>query len=126
MAIKISTTTVIDNSRVLQNIAGANGLYNNFHAAAATITDVLNFNTPLMTLTMSGNVTFSESNKVAGKTAILILDTNTSPFTPSFSANIKWPGGGSAPTWSDSRYWMISFVCWDSTVVRAAATGFSA
>lgn len=126
MAIKINTTEVIDNSRVLQNITGANGTYSNFHAAATTITTVVNFNTPLMTLTMSGNVTFTESNKSAGKTAVLLLDTNTTPHTPTFSANVKWPGDGTAPTWADHRYWEICFVCWDSSVVRAAAVGFDA
>jgi hypothetical protein len=126
MAIKISSTEVIDNSRVLQNITGANGTYTNFHAAATTITTVINFSTPVMTLTMSGNVTFSESNKGAGKTAILILDTSASGHTPTFSANVKWPGAGTAPTWSDSRYWEIAFVCWDSTTVRATAVGFDA
>jgi len=126
MAIKVTGTTVIDNSRVLQNITGANGVYNNFHPASTAITSVIDFSTPFMTLTMSGNVTFTESNKSAGRTAILILNTNSTPFAPTFSANIKWPAGGTAPTWSTYRYWEISFVCWDATIVRAVSAGFSA
>lgn len=123
MAIKISGTDVINNSRAIENITNATGTYDAFHPTATAITTVINFSTPLMTLTMSGNVTFTESNKNTGKTAILLLDTSASAHTPTFSANIKWPAD-TEPTWSGSRYWMIGFTCWDSSIVRATATGY--
>lgn len=125
MAVQVSGTTVIDNSRVLQNIAGANGKYDAFHPNVNSITTVIDMNEPMMTLSMSGNVTFSESNKSAGKTAVLLLDTSASGHTPSFSGNVRW-AEDSEPNWSDYRYWNIALVCWDSTIIRAAAVGFSA
>jgi hypothetical protein len=125
MAIKISSTEVIDNSRVLQNITGANGVCNNFHAAAVAITTVLNFALPVMSLTMSGPVTFTESNKLLGRSALLLLDTSPSAFTPTFSSNIKWQNG-TTPTWGDYQYWQIALQCIDGTNVRGIALGFSA
>jgi hypothetical protein len=123
MAIKISSTEVIDNSRVLQNIAGANGVCNNFHATAVAITTVLNFALPVMSLTMSGPVTFTESNKLLGRSALLLLDTSVTAYTPTFSANIKWQNA-TTPTWGDYRYWQIALVCVDGTNVRGIALGY--
>lgn len=123
MAIKISGTEVIDNSRVLQNITGANGTYGNFHSSATIITTVINFATPMMTLSMTGNVTFTESNKSAGRSAMLLLDTSSSGHTPTFSSNIKW-NGGTTPTWGDARYWQIALQCIDGTTVRGTALGY--
>jgi hypothetical protein len=123
MAIKISSTEVIDNSRVLQNIAGANGVYNNFHAASVAITTVLNFALPVMSLTMSGPVTFTESNKLLGRSALLLLDTSATAYTPTFSANIKWQNA-TTPTWGDYQYWQIALQCVDGTNVRGIALGY--
>lgn len=123
MAVVIGSTTVIDDSRRLQNVVSANGFYDDFHANPTAITTSLDFNRPLMTRTMAGNETYTEANKGIGRTAVLILDTTASGHIPTFSSDIKWPGDAE-PTWSDHRYWNIAFVCWDSTVVRAAAVGF--
>jgi len=123
MALKISGTEVVNNSRALVNITGASGSYDGFHANVNTITTVLDLNEPVMILTMSGNVTFTESNKSVGRSSMLILDRSASGHTPTFSSNIKWPGG-STPTWSDHRYWNIGLLCWDSTTIRATAVGF--
>lgn len=125
MTIKISGTSVINNSRALENITDAQGVYDAFHPTATAITTVINFNTPLMTLVMSGNVTFTESNKDTGKTGILLLDRSASGHTPTFSSNIKWQLDAE-PAWSGSRYWMIGFTCWDTTIVRATAAGYGA
>jgi len=127
MAIKISTTEVIDSSRVLQNIAGANGVCNNFHATAVAITTVLNFALPVMSLTMSGPVIFTESNKLLGRSALLLLDTSSSAFTPTFSADIRWQNGVT-PTWGNYRYWQIALQCvnvfTEGTKVRGIALGY--
>ena len=40
MAIQVSGTTVIDNSRVLQNIAGMNGVYDNLQPDVSAISNV--------------------------------------------------------------------------------------
>lgn len=126
MAIQVSGTTVIDNSRVLQNIVGANGAYDNLQPTTAGITNVINFNTPMMTLTMGANTTLSESNKATGHSAILILDRSSSGFTPTWSSNIKWPTDGTEPAWADHRYWIITFICISSTLVRSVAIGYDA
>ena len=127
MAIKVTGTTVIDNSRVLQNITGANGVYNNFHPASTAITSVIDFSTPFMTLTMSGNVTFTESNKLLGRSALLLLDTSSSAYTPTFSAEIRWQNGVT-PTWGNYRYWQIALQCvnvfTEGTKVRGIALGY--
>jgi hypothetical protein len=124
MAIQVSGTTVIDNSRILQNIAGINGVYDNLQPDVSAIGTVIDFNTPMMTKTLSSNTTFSESNKATGHSAILLLDTTTSNYDPTFSSNVKFPTDGTVPTWDDHRYWVISFVCFDGTTVRAAAVGY--
>ena len=123
MAIKISGTEVIDINRNLQNIAGANGTYGNFHPSAASIGTALNFSTPMMTKILSANTTFTESNKAAGKSAMLLLDTSSNFYTPTFSSDIKWEGG-TTPTWSGYRYWQIALQCVDSTTARGVAKGY--
>lgn len=124
MPVIVSSTTVIDNTRKLQNIAGANGVYDAFQPNIAQITSIIDFNTPMMELFMTGNVTFSESNKAAGKAGMLLLDTSSDQHTPSFSANIKW-FNGTEPAWEDYQHWQIAFQCVDATVVRATAVGFT-
>jgi len=124
MAIQVSGTTVIDNSRILQNIVGMNGAYNNLQPITSNTTSVIDFNTPLLISTMTANRTFSESNKSAGHTALLVLDRSGSSYTPSWSINIKWPAA-EEPIWADHRYWTVTFICVDSSTVRATAVGYN-
>ena len=72
---------------------------------------------------MTGNTSFTESNKALGKASILILDTGTAGYTPTFSANIEW-ANDTTPTWSNNRYWHIGLMCWNGTTVRAVASGY--
>ena len=123
MAIKVSGTEVISNTRNFKNISSATGNYDDLRTQLVTVGTEINFNNPIMNKVMTANTTFTESNKAAGKTSLLILDTNTTGHTPTFSANIKW-ANDTTPTWSDSRYWHIALVAWDSTTVRAAASGY--
>jgi hypothetical protein len=125
MAVIVSGIEVIDNSRVLQNISGANGRYNAFHPNVTAIVTTLDMDKPFMSVTMNSNATYTELNKEAGKTAILILDTSSSGYTPTFSANVKWPADNE-PTWANHRYWEVALVCWNNTIIRAAAIGFDA
>jgi hypothetical protein len=94
--------------------------YTNLHPEVATITTDIDFNQPVNTLTMTGNVTFTESNKAEGKSCLLKLETSGN--TPTFSGNIKW-AGDEEPTWADHGYWVVSFICHDGTTVFASATG---
>lgn len=125
MALKISGITVVNDSRELTNIIGASGNYDGFHPTVTTITTALDFDKPVMVRTMSSNQTFSTSNISTGQTSILILDTAAAGYDPSFTSAIKWPDDNE-PTWSDSRYWVISFICVSGTSVRANAAGYSA
>lgn len=124
MAIKISGTEVINNSRALVNITGADGAYSNFHASAQTVaTTLLDFNDPVQYQLMTANRTYTESNKLTGRHSLFLLDTSSTGYTPTFSSNIKW-AGGTEPTWADYRYWMISMQCVSATIVRASAAGY--
>lgn len=123
MALKISGTEVISDDRALVNITGASGVYNDFHPNTDTIVNSIDFNEAVATLTMPGAVSFTEANKQAGRTTMLLLDTTSSGYSPTFTANIKW-ANGITPTWGDNRYWQINLTCADSTTVRASAIGF--
>lgn len=117
MAVKIIGTTVIDDSRRITPNE-LNGLYTNFHPAQNTITADIDFTQPLMKLAMTGNVTFTTSNRASGHQATLVLDTSTSGHTPTFPSEVKF---GVTPTWANNRHWIISLTCWDSSDVRATA-----
>jgi len=122
MAVKVNNIEVISDARALNNVFNTdNCSYRDWHPSPATITTVINFATPMMILDMTGNVTFTTSNKATGATAVLILDTTASNHVPTFPSEVKFP---STPTWANNRYWTISFVCWDNSTVRATAIGF--
>lgn len=126
MAIKISGTNVISDTRALTNIAGATGVYGNFHCAPIDITDNINFTSPMMTCTMTAATSFTESGYAEGRTATLLLDTSTNSYAPTFSANIVWKDN-TTPTWGDYQHWQITFVCGDtSSTIYASAVGFTA
>lgn len=123
MAIKVGGTTVINNTRQIENITGATGVYTGLHQNLTSISTVIDFTIPMMIAIMSSNTTFTESNKNGGHTAFLFLDTGTAPYIPTFSANIIWPDS-TEPTWTSARYWQIGLVCWSSTEVRATAVAY--
>lgn len=125
MAYEISSTTVINNDRKLVNITGATGIVSNFRPNVNdSVTTALDFNTPLMSIAMTGNTTYSESNKAAGKLVTILLDRTASGHTPTFSSNIKWKEN-TTPSFSSYRYWHISLYAVDGTTVRGSAAGFS-
>lgn len=129
MAVIVSSTTVIDDNQRLQNVAGANGNYDNFQPNVTTLsssaTVAVSMNSPFLDLTLAQNAALTVGDKALGKVSVLALDTSATPYAPTFDANVKWPAD-TEPTWSSHRYWNISLVCWDSTTVRAAAVGFDA
>lgn len=127
MSVQVGTTTVIDNSRKLTSITGADGSYDAFHPNPATITNVINFNTPMMYAFLSSATTFSLSGTGAGKAAMLLLDTSSDTHAPTFPSDVKWTSG-SVPNWGDFRHWQISLQCdvGNPGIVRASALGYTA
>lgn len=125
MALKVSGITVVNDSRELTSIIGASGNYDDFHPTVSTITSTIDFDKPVMVRTLTANLSFSTSNIATGQTSILILDTAAAGYDPSFTSAIKWPDDNE-PTWSDHRYWVISFICVSGTSVRANAAGYNA
>ena len=125
MALKINGVEVVLNTRAVQNLAGAEGDYSLLLPSVSTITStVIDFSKPWEKLALTGNITFTESNKGEGKTKVLELDLSSSLHTPTFSSNVIWQEGASAPSWDNFRYWIITLFCVDSTVVRAVANGY--
>lgn len=124
MAIQISGTTVISDTRKLENIVDCTGTFEDFHSNPVTIVDNINFTNPMMILIMSGNVTFTESGIAEGRTCTLLLDTSSSTHTPTFSSTINWPDN-TEPTWGDYQHWMITFHAVSATEVRANAVGYT-
>lgn len=128
MAIKVNGTTVIDNSLNLTNIAGMTGVeYTGLHPTVTDLgtgtTEVLNFNNPVHEKVLAAATSFTESNKVKGRSTVLLLDTSATPYAPSFSSNIIFPNS-LTPTWGDHRYWVVSFTCLNSDTVLAGAIGY--
>ena len=129
MAIKVSGTEVIDNSRKLTNVADMQGNYSGFKPVAAGATDNISFENPVTTCVLSADTTFTESGTgTSGRpTCTLLLDTSTSAYTPTFSSAINWENN-TEPTWATYRKWQITFhEITDSPLrIDASAVGFSA
>lgn len=125
MSIKIANTEVISNSRVVNNISNIYSVYTNLQPNITTITNLIDFDKPVMTTVMTGNQSFTEANKAIGGISILLLDRSSNNRNPTFSGNIKWGADGSTPQWQNFRYWVISFTCKNSTEVLAAASGYT-
>ena len=104
------------------------GSYTNLHpavtTASVTTTQNVSLNDPMSVLTMTAATTFTPTDLAAGKTAMFILDTSATPFTPSFAATVKWPAE-EEPTWADSRYWIVTMAAVDGTNVLASAQGYT-
>ena len=124
MAIKVSNVTAIDDSRgFFPN--SVTGLYSNLHPTAnVNTTSTINFNNPVQSITMSSNTTYSTTSLAQGKQLTVHLDRSATGYTPTFGSEVIFAGG--TPSWSNRRYWLISFTCWNSTTIRATALGFDA
>lgn len=125
MAIKISGTDVIDDSRKLVNITDAEGEFLGFNPSATAITNTINFTTPFMTTTLSAATTFIVSGEAAGKSAILCLDTSSTGYAPTFPSSFNWEDG-TEPTWSTYRKWQIHMIYHSSGRIDAVGIGFDA
>lgn len=126
MAVRVNGDIVIDNDRKLQNIAGASGLYDQFHPNPVTLFSSPSVTTsmanPFMRITLTGNATLNITNAALGRSSILVLDRGASGWTPSFTG-VSWVGDAE-PSWASHRYWNIAFVSWSGSLTSGAAVGF--
>lgn len=102
-----------------------NATYTDLHPATHNLSSsdlAIDFSIPVNKMVLDAARTFSEENKAAHRSIILLLDTSASDHDPTFSSNIKFVNA-TTPTWDDYRYWVISMICLDSTNVLASATG---
>jgi hypothetical protein len=134
MAIKISGTTVIDDSRNIQNvenitatsIVGGSTLSVGTNAAATTNVDldvagtyagnVVSASTSIdcssgnyFTSTVNGNVTFSVSNVPSSRSYGFVLQVTHTSGTISWFSGVQWPKG-TAPTLTTGKVHLFIFV----------------
>jgi len=105
------------------------GTYTNLHpdlttTSAAATSQTFDMNDPMTHMTMTAATTFTAINLAAGKTAMMVLDTTATAYTPSWVSDIKW-ASATEPAWADYRYWVISFTCLNGTTTLASATGYT-
>jgi len=112
MAIKISNSTIIDDSRKFINVQSTAGTYGDLHASPSSVTSNITLSNSIQTCIMTGNQSFTISGGAEGRTTALLLDTGSSGHTPTFPSSIKWTGG--EPTWANSRYWQITILSRDT------------
>lgn len=127
MALKIQGNDVVTNTREL-DVVGADGVHNDWHpnttVASVSGSYVLSFNSTFYDLSLVANTSFTEASTSVGRSLTIHLNTGTSQYTPSWSSNVKWPGG-TEPTWADNQYWMVNFIVGiGGTVILASAQGF--
>ena len=127
MAIKIAGTDVIDDARILKNVAGnvARIKTNNAAYGISSTTDNINFSTPMMNCILGADTTFTETSAAVGNSAQMLLDLSTSNHTPTFSSNISW-ASGTTPTWSGYQRWHLCFTVVAAGEIRATAFGYTA
>ena len=104
------------------------GTYTNLSpvVVTATVNSATNIDMtkPSTATTMSGAMTFTPTSMAAGRGSMMLLDTSSTPHTPTFAAAFKWPAA-TEPTWAESRYWVVSMVCLNGTNVLASASGYT-
>lgn len=104
------------------------GSYTNLHAdlttASVGTSAVIDLTKPMHHLTMTGATTFQAVNVAAGRSCMIVLDTTTTPYTPTWQSDIKWPEAVE-PTWANFRYWVISMTAWNGTTTLASAQGYT-
>ena len=115
---------VITDSQVIQNATYTNVQPSPTTANVTGATNIDMASSAMFIWTMTGACTFTPTNEAAGRTKVILLDTNTTGFAPSFSG-IEYPEGGGAPAWSSYRYWQVYLISWSATTTRLTAVGFS-
>jgi len=104
------------------------GTYTNLqpvvNTANVVTSQTIDMTKPMHHFNMTGATAFSGVSVAAGRTSMMILDTTATPHAPTWGSDIKWPSA-TEPTWADSRYWVVSFTCKDSTTILASAQGYT-
>jgi hypothetical protein len=104
------------------------GTYTNLQpvvdASNVTGSTTIDMRKPMHHLDMTGNAAFTGVSIAAGRTSMMVLDRSSSNHTPSWGSDIKWPDA-TEPSWSDSRYWIVSFTCLDGSIILASASGYT-
>ena len=71
------------------------GTYTNLHpeltTTSAATSQTIDMTKPMHHVTMTAGTAFSGVSIAAGRTAMMVLDTSATPYTPTWSADIKWP-----------------------------------
>ena len=124
MAIKISGTSVITDEFKVTNAADFSGYHNALHGTVTTATNNINFTTPVMQCTLTAATTFTTSGGALGKSCLLLLDTSSAPYAPTFPSSFNWENN-TTPTWGDYQHWQITLLYVDSNDIRATAVGFT-
>lgn len=124
MAIKVSNTIIIDDDFTVSNVADTSGFYDDLHAIATATTNNINFTTPIMTCTLSAATTFTVSSGATGRSCMLLLDTSSVPYAPTWPSDINWINN-TEPTWSSYQHWQITFLYVDTNDIRGTAVGFT-
>ena len=122
MAIKIGGTNVIDDYKVLSGITDMDGTYTNYHPIVQGVSNTLGLDLSFSVLsrTMLAAETFTYTGAANGRTSVFLLDTSASGFAPTFPTQFSFQ---TVPTWTNSRYWTITIVCFGSTSVYCTAIG---
>jgi hypothetical protein len=108
---------------VLQS--GTNFEYEKIHPKSVTQTSTaIDMDNNNIYYLMSSNTSFQIQNHLnTGRTTILHLDRNTSGYAPTFPGTMRW-AGGTEPTWTDHRDWIINLFATNSAGVFCSATGY--
>lgn len=122
MAIKVSGTTVIDNSRNITNIESATidsiaQPHNTVNSASGTVTLDVGANS-MHTVNMVDNITIAFSNAAAGQTGVIVLNQDsTGGRTFSLGSAFKTPNGGAsiAQSTGGSTRSVLSYTVIDSS-----------
>ena len=124
MAIKISGTSMITDEFKVTNAADFSGYHDALHGTVTTATNNINFTTPVMQCTLTAATTFTTSGGALGKSCLLLLDTSSAPYAPTFPSSFNWENN-TTPTWGDYQHWQITLLYVDSNDIRATAVGFT-
>jgi len=109
---------------VLQS--GTNFEYEKIHPKSVTQTSTaIDMDNNNIYYLMSSNTSFQIQNHLnTGRTTILHLDRNTSGYAPTFPGVMRW-AGGTEPTWTDHRDWIINLFATNLAGVFCSATGYN-
>ncbi len=131
MALSVNGTEVVSDTRNI-DIDYVAGTYTKLRAnystdTAVTGTKSIDCRTPMHMYTLTGNTAFSFGNLSTTKGAVIhvMIYTNTSAFTPSFS-NVQWPDDNE-PYWQSHKVWLLCLNNTDKStpvVVRGTAVPY--